>query len=161
MTARVYLSGPIAGKTYQDAVGWREWVARRLAPGLVAVDPMRGKERLAAHLQGQRMEDHSTYAHLLNCSPAAITARDRFDVTRSDAMLLNLMEAKDVSLGSMVEVGWADAARVPIVLVAPFKTWEHPILNALAGWRVESLEDAVEILNVLLAPHSGEDHPRW
>jgi hypothetical protein len=34
--------------------------------------------------------------------------RDRFDATRCDVLLVNLLGAERVSIGTMMEVAWAD-----------------------------------------------------
>src|SRR5688572_22571722 len=106
---RVYLAGPISHCSYGGCTGWREYVQKELADvGIEAVSPMRGKEYLS-HLQsispgGQDYADLSVLS-----LPRGVMTRDRFDTMRCDAVLLNLLGADRVSIGSMIEVGWADS----------------------------------------------------
>ena len=152
----VYLSGPISGETFDGARGWREWVEARLAPGIVAVSPMRGKEELRSRLGPDGVLGmHHSYQEVLNCSAQAITQRDRFDCMNADCVLVNLLGAKRVSIGTMIELGWADAARRPVVLVwhdSLDNLHSHPIVEGIAGWQLWSLETAVGVVNTLLGP---------
>lgn len=161
MTKTVYLSGPIAGCTFAEATDWREYVADRLAPGLVAVSPMRGKAILRDLMGTNKFsaEGSRAYAHLLNCSPESITQRDRFDTTHAAAMLVNLLPAKGFSVGTCIELGWADLARVPIVAVLPLGPGpyrDHPIIRGVCGWIVETLDVGIGVVNGLLAPYAAD-----
>ena len=154
----VYLSGPIRGQTFDGACTWREWVEQQLAPGIVAVSPMRGKEKLRSHTaKDALLDNHHNYADVLNCSSVAITQRDRFDCMNADCVLVNLLNAKRVSIGTMIELGWADAARKPVVLVWDNRIGQsdlhsHPIVEGIAGWVLNDLKMAVEVVNTLLGP---------
>ena len=156
MTALVYLSGPIGGQTYEGATGWREWVRARLLPGINAVDPMRGKEKLR-DLYGNTAIPVHDIGEVLGYDSRAITQRDRYDTTHADVMLLNLLPAASFkpSIGSMIELGWADAARVPIVMVAEQVRgawYDHVLVAGTIGWWVDDLKTGVEIVNGLLKP---------
>ena len=85
---------------------------------------------------------------------AAITGRDRYDVmTRCDAVLVYLLGAEEVSIGTVIEVGWADAARKPIILVIEDEgnVHDHPMVRCPAAFRVSSLIDACDLANALLS----------
>lgn len=149
----VYLSGPISGCSYAGCTDWREFAKLELAKGGIrGWSPMRGKEYLA-HLKSIS-SDGNDYAHLGPLSlPAGVTARDRFDTQRCDVMLANLLGADRVSIGTMIEVGWADAARRPIIICMETKgnPHEHMILNTVAGYRVETLEAGLHIARAILS----------
>lgn len=149
----VYLSGPISGLTYAGAEDWRAGFAARLRDiGINGVSPLRGNAptvlggTISAHGR-----DFANKSPLL--TPKAITDRDRFDATRCDLMLVNLLDAPRVSIGTMIEIGWADAHRIPILLVAPEQAGhphDHLMVNEIASFRVSSLDDAIDVLAVVL-----------
>lgn len=155
MKPRVYFAGPIAGLDYKGATDWREVVAKQLAPDILALSPMRGKDYLAAYTD---IGGTPGAMHAMNnamSTPAAIVTRDRNDTTKSDAVLMNLLGAKKVSIGTMIEAGWADAARVPIVLVIePDNIHQHAMLIDIAGYIVPTLDEAVHILKAFLGGRS-------
>ena len=47
----------------------------------------------------------------------AIIGRDRFDCCNSDLIFMNLLGSKRVSIGTTVELAWADASRKPVPFV--------------------------------------------
>ena len=149
----VYLSGPISGLTQRGAADWRTDFIRRLTDICVkGVSPMRGCDGLdpAARISAHG-RDFAHESPLL--TGKGITDRDRFDATRCDVMLVNLLDAERVSIGTMIEIGWADAKRIPILLVAPETAHphDHLMVNEIASWRVTSLDDAFDVLAVVLA----------
>lgn len=111
----VYLAGPISGLSYGACTDWREGVKADFAKaGITGLSPMRAKEYLAsiASISSDGLE----YAHMGPMSlPRGVMTRDRFDTQRCDVVLLNLLGATRVSIGSMIEIGWADSVRTPIV----------------------------------------------
>jgi hypothetical protein len=48
--------------------------------------------------------------------PKGLTTRDRWDAMRCDVLLVNLLGATKVSIGTVLEFGWADAMDIPIVV---------------------------------------------
>ncbi|MFA5172811.1 MAG: hypothetical protein WC435_00185 [Candidatus Paceibacterota bacterium] len=82
-----------------------------------------------------------------------MVTRDRFDVSRCDLFLANLLLSKEVSIGTMVEYGWADAFRKPIItLMKKDGIYEHPFINELSGFIAEDIKEAVEIIKNVLLP---------
>lgn len=143
-----YLAGPIAGLTHDGATDWRERAAELLAPEVVALSPMRGK----AYLKHAGVIGNAPYLQPLS-SDRGIVARDRFDVRRADLVIANLAGARAVSIGSCVEFGWADAFGTPVLLVLNAgELHDHPFLRQLAGWTVQTVEDACELAKVILLP---------
>lgn len=152
----VYLAGPITGLTYDEGNDWREAVREDLeAVGITAYSPLRAKNFLRAIgvLDSAGTPD-SAYMGLNPLSePKGITARDRFDATRSDVVLMNLLGATRVSIGTMIEAGWADAARRPIVIaMEEDNVHRHAMLNEVAGFIVPTLEEAVAVVKAVLIP---------
>jgi nucleoside 2-deoxyribosyltransferase len=152
----VYLAGPITGLTYDEGNDWREVVMEDLASvGITAYSPLRAKNflRQIGVLDAAGTPD-SAYMGLNPLSePKGITARDRFDATRSDVVLMNLLGATRVSVGTMIEAGWADAARRPIVIaMEEDNVHRHAMLNEVAGFIVPTLAEAVAVVKAVLIP---------
>ena len=149
----VYLAGPITGLKYGEATDWRHQVIDELYMiGIKAYSPMRGKEYLAK-LEGAISGTGEEYAHLGVLSlPRGVMTRDRFDATRCDVLLVNLLGAKAVSIGSVMEIAWADAYRIPIVCVMEERgnPHEHMMIHEAIGYRVASLEAAVHVIKAVL-----------
>jgi nucleoside 2-deoxyribosyltransferase len=153
----VYLAGPITGLTYDDGQDWRlqaiEWLQ---AYGIAGRSPLRCKEFLKSI---GTITDHRTLeiANPLSMDAGIIT-RDRNDVMTCDAVLMNLSGAKGVSIGTMIEVGWADAFRKPLIVVMENSgsCHEHAMVRCAAGYRVTDLKAGLAICATVL----GENNVR-
>lgn len=142
---RVYLSGPISGKSYGGATSWRDDATRFLnGYSIETLDPMRGK----ASLQGQKViEDQPAVGGAL-VADAAIYHRDHWDVERCDVVLVNLSESgKRVSIGTMFELAWAWIHRRVVILVLPDdNVHEHAFVRQAASMRVNTLEEGLQLV---------------
>lgn len=115
---------------------------------------MRAKQYLKAEtdVDGNKLKD--AYADYPLSTMKAITTRDRADCMGSSLVIMNLLGAKTVSIGSVLEVAWADAARVPVILVME-KTGnlhEHGMIREMCGFQVESLDEAIDVAKAILLP---------
>ena len=176
---KIYLAGPIAGTSYNvSAVGWRKEVSDKLSgfypsnigpieiPGngiqLDCYSPMRGKGFLR-----DLKKDEVLGKLPFNQSPVSTTngilGRDRNDCMKSDLIFMNMLGAKETSIGTTVELGWADAARVPVILVmedqgtvedSPTKSnvHEHLFFQGLITYRLNNLDDAIACAKLILLP---------
>lgn len=153
----VYLAGPITGLNYQGSTDWRKYAKDNLAEvGIHGLSPMRGKEYLAA-LKGPISGTGEEYAHLSVISNGrGIMTRDRYDATRCDVLLVNLLGAKQVSIGTVMEIAWADLKRIPIVVaIEPTgNPHEHLMISEAIGYRVPTLEEALHITKLVLEPQA-------
>lgn len=150
-----YLAGPITGCHFDEAVNWREKFIELLPPEITGLSPMRGKP----WLEGTKSIDAMYEANALSSSRGIIT-RDHFDCRRCDVLVVNLLGAKKVSIGTVMEIAWGKAYGKPIILIMENgNLHDHPMINECVGFRVTSLEQAAEITQVLLlpAPHRKED----
>lgn len=152
----VYLAGPITGLTYDEGNDWRIAVAADLLEdGIIGLSPLRAKNflRQIGVLDAAGTPD-SAYIGLNPLSePKGIMTRDRLDSTRSDMVLMNLVGATRVSIGTMIEAGWADGARVPLVVaMEDDNIHRHAMLNEAAGFIVPTLEQAVAVVKAVLLP---------
>lgn len=149
----VYLAGPIAGLNYTGATRWRDDVHRELAKvGIRALSPMRGigaPSLEAIYHQSGLDEAHVKAKH----GPRELMTRDRFDATRCDVLFVNLLGATRVSIGTMMEIAWADLRRTPIVVAmeAEGNPHDHAMVNEAIGWRCETLGHAIHVTRNILA----------
>lgn len=149
----VYLAGPIAACTYDEATDWRLHVQAGLARGsdyrVVAVSPMRmkGWTRRMGRIEGDYREAAGE-DYRLTGAPMAIRTRDHFDVKNADMLFVYLpreMIKRRPSWGTAIEIGWASAYQKPIVLVTDDANLaNHPLILGSVGWIVPTLEEGIE-----------------
>lgn len=143
----IYLAGPITGLSYGESTDWRSQVASQLPSHIRPLSPMRGKQ----YLKGEATILDSYSQHIMSTSKG-ITTRDRFDVARADAVFANFLGAKKVSIGTVIEIAWADMLRKPIIVVMEKdNVHQHSMLNECAGFITESLDEAISVAVRLLS----------
>ena len=153
MRPTVYLAGPIAGLNYGGATSWREAAEASLAEaGIKALSPMRAKE----YLKGvESFTASCVYEGAVSplSTGRAVMTRDRFDATRCDVMLVNFLGAQKVSIGTVMEIAWADLCRTPVVLICgeDGHLHDHAMLNEAVGFRASTLEEGVAIVKAILS----------
>lgn len=152
----VYLAGPITGLTYDEGQDWRRKLAAELhLVGIDAFSPLRQKQylKLFGQLDSGGLQSNYLKAHPLS-DPAGIVARDRNDVIRRDMTLVNLLGAERVSIGSVMEIAWADLARRPCVVVMEEEgnVHDHAMIHASVGYVTHSLDTALDIVKAVLLP---------
>ena len=152
MKPTVYLAGAIAGLSGPEAIGWRGDAADYLGQrGVETLSPMRGKLGLASSL---KIGPCSTYAHLGPFyTPQGIMARDYNDVKRCDALLVNLLGLTKPSLGTTMELAWAYMLQKPAVVVMEKEGNphdNHPMLMQAMPFRVETLDEGIDAIAVIL-----------
>jgi hypothetical protein len=147
---RVYLAGPITGLSFEGCTDWREYAIKELATaGITGLSPMRSKDYLKSeNIVGDSYEDT-----VLSCS-RGITTRDRWDTTRCDLILVNFLGAEKVSIGTVMEIAWADLVRTPsiIVMEPEGNAHDHAMIRECTGFRVETLEAGLEVAKAILLP---------
>jgi nucleoside 2-deoxyribosyltransferase len=134
----VYLSGPIGDLSYDESHGWRDEASEHLkAIDIRPLVPLRSE----------------AYPQLTNFKTSrCIMSRDRFDATRCGVILVYLLGAKKVSVGTVMEVAWAEQLRTPVVVVMeeignPHDN--HPMFNEAIDFRCTSLEQALHLIQAL------------
>lgn len=148
----VYLAGPIGGLDYAGAVNWRLRVRDELNEhGIKAYSPMRAKEYLS-HVESFAKDCTPYGAHNALSSNRGITTRDRWDATRCDMLFVNLLAAKTVSIGTVMEIAWADLERIPIVLAMEREgnLHQHGMIMESIGFWVPTLDEAIDITKAIL-----------
>lgn len=155
----VYLAGPITGLSFDECVNWREDFIEKLPQQIIGLSPLRGKDYLE-HEQEVKMD----YAHLVLSSERGLTTRDYRDVKNSDLILVNLLGAKKVSIGTVMEIAWARAFQIPVILVIDREgnVHDHPMIRDSVGYRVDNLEEALWLTKVILLPaeHRKDTKPK-
>jgi nucleoside 2-deoxyribosyltransferase len=147
---KIYLAGPISGLTYDGAQDWRDYFSAKIDPEIQCYSPLRGKQylKMRGPLEG-------SYEDFPLSTDTGITTRDRFDCMGADVVVFNLLGAERISIGTMIELGWADAARNPAILIMEKgNPHEHPMLRQTTHFRVTNLEDAISIAEIILLPSS-------
>jgi len=145
----LYLAGPMLGLLVVEAVEWRRYVQSRFHDlGIDAFSPMRGYNISAdTHLENG---DPTDPMH----TPHGLVARDRFDVTNRDLLFVNFLGSKEISVGTVMEIAWADLARKPIVIAAEPDNihTRHAMLSEVSSYIVPDMEEAITIAYKLLLP---------
>lgn len=166
---QVYLCGPITGLTAEEArYDWREDVSHKLSmnmrdgrpvlerfggdPFIRCLSPMRNKDHLNGIGVLGPVADYPGGSPL--STARGIVARDRYDTQRCDLVFCNLLGAKKVSIGSMIELGWCDSKRIPLVLVMEKdgNPHEHAMVRELADFHVTTVDDGIAIAKAILVP---------
>ena len=152
MKKYIYLAGPIAGLTEVEAIEWRGWVRERLPHGIVGISPLRCEPLK----EGMVYTDDGATAPMWS-DARAINAKNWLDTESSDLVLAYLpkeMNDRRPSIGTIIEIGWAIGLRKPLIVVSDDEyMMEHPLIQRNASWRLENLEDAVEVITGLFGDY--------
>jgi nucleoside 2-deoxyribosyltransferase len=70
-------------------------------------------------------------------------------------VFINLLGTKKVSIGTVMEIAWADANRIPIVLVMEKEgnLHDHAMINECVGFRVSTIREGIEIAKAILGDY--------
>ena len=150
----IYLAGPIAGCTREEAVEWREYVVSMLPHAIVGISPLRCeplKEGMTYTEEGASPKMWS--------DTRAIATKNWLDTESCDLVLAYLpkeLNDRRPSYGTVIEIGWAIGLRKPLIVVSDDKQlMDHPLIKHNASWRLDNLEDACEVINGLFGEYIG------
>ncbi len=149
---KVYLAGPITGLSYEESTAWREEAYKNLLHfNIEAYSPMRFKKYLEKCKILSDIGDPYKSISVLS-SHRGITTRDRYDATTCDLIFVNFLGAKKVSIGTVMEVAWADLKRIPIVVCMEDEgnPHDHGMINECTGFRVNSINEGLVITKAVL-----------
>lgn len=158
MNPKVYLAGPIKGLNYDEATTWREAAKKCFKEvNIDAMSPMRAKGYLKSEFDvGHKIDSglKDQYHSFPLSTSKAIICRDHMDCTKSNAIIVYLLGAKAVSIGTVMEVAWGYEARVPMILVMEKQgnVHEHCMITEACNFRVESLDEAIHVVKGILLP---------
>ena len=147
---KVYLAGAISGLSFDASEDWRLTAQQLLADiGIDGYSPLRRKDFLKGRDSIEGFYDISPLA-----TARGIMTRDHNDVKTSDALLVNLLGAERVSIGTVMELAFAYIYRIPVVLVCEEDNihWKHPFVQEAIGYRVDTLQDGVDVVGSILFP---------
>lgn len=150
----VYLAGPITGLDFESANKWREEFSKS-TDKIEFLNPLRGKDYLRKE---KDLKDN--YSEFVMSTIKGITSRDRWDATRCDLLVVNLLGAMKVSIGSVLEIAWADSKRIPIITIMEDfgNIHDHGMINEICGFRVKTVEEAVKITKHILNIEEKEEN---
>jgi nucleoside 2-deoxyribosyltransferase len=157
----VYLAGPITGLSYGGTTSWREYVKMELATrGIRGVSPMRdkaylSKEKAIGDSYDQLKIVTENRLKTVLSGQRGIYTRDRYDCTHCDAIFANFLGATRVSIGSVIELGWANGHNIPIILAIEPEgnIHEHALVRECTGFRVETVNDGMDVVTSLLGAY--------
>jgi nucleoside 2-deoxyribosyltransferase len=143
----VYLAGPITGSARYVDCDWQSHCRTKFLPEIEVLSPLRQPIEVIDETGELNCEDRLR----LMRHGRSIAARDRLDVMRCDLLIVNLLGATRVSIGSVGEIFWADAYRKPVIMVREEQNIHtHAMLDALVGWIYEDLDAAIDTARTLL-----------
>jgi nucleoside 2-deoxyribosyltransferase len=145
---KVYLAGPITGLTHEGADQWREKISTTLEEnGVTPLSPLRAEKFLKSY----GILETSYIGATPMVTDRGMVTRDFWDVSRSDAVIVNLLGASRVSIGTMFEMAWCLQLRKPTICVieAQGNPHEHSFVREAIDYRVETLEEAVSNILIL------------
>ena len=150
----IYLAGPIAGCTQEEANEWREYVRSMLPHAIVGISPLRCEPLKEGMLYTEEGASPKMWS-----DPRAIATKNWLDTESCDLVLAYLpkeLNEKRPSYGTVIEIGWAIGLRKPLIVVSDDKQlMDHPLIKHNASWRLDSLDDAVEVIVGLFGEYIG------
>ena len=150
----VYLAGPIVGCTDKEANDWRRYVADRVAvAGVRAVSPLRCEPIRGEHYDMGNNDPKFGTAR-------AIGAKNIYDVRNTDMTLAYIPappEGGRHSWGTMCELAGAHFINKQTILVSDDPiVLSHPVLDGMAGWVLNTLDEAIEVISGVLGGYTEE-----
>lgn len=152
---RIYLAGPITGLTHEGASGWRDQVATIFGGmGFECFSPMRHTDNLkgVGVIQG-----NEEYQSNVMTTAKGVMSRDFFDVKRADLLLVNLLGTKRVSIGTVMEIGWAWHMQKPVVVIAEPDNEHvtHLMMQEAISVVVPDIATGIRVVQSYLQNHIG------
>jgi nucleoside 2-deoxyribosyltransferase len=145
----VYCAGPITSLSYEDAIAWYKEVEKKFPSHIIPVFPLRGKTWLQGAIS---VEDNYLTKHPLSTLEGIMT-RDRFDVMRADALLVNLLGAQKVSIGTVIEIAWAHMLQKPVVVIMEKDNMhQHSMVRGCASLVVDTLDVGIDCVIRIVSP---------
>lgn len=148
----VYLAGPISGCNNGEANNWRSIAFSKLSQhGIRGISPLRCEP-----LHGERYD--YTHPDPRFGTAKAIASKNFLDVQMCDMTLCYLpasLNDRRLSIGTLLELGWAHALRKPTILVSDMpKLTEHPVVLASSSWVIPTLDEGIDICIGILGDYS-------
>jgi nucleoside 2-deoxyribosyltransferase len=143
----VYLVRPIAGCVFDEVVTYYEETADILSDvGYEVLYAMMGK----CQFRGQEgLFKNKGYTHPVS-TDRAIIGRDRWMTKKADIIFANLMNAKTVSIGSVMELAWAfDHGKHVVLAMEENNIHRHAFITQCADIVFSNYEESIDYLTSL------------
>ena len=115
--------------------------ARALIPAM----PIKERKRSGKGHVTKESVLKNAYPEHLQSTPQGTITRDRNDVSRCDALFVNFLNSDRVSIGTIMEMAWADAWRIPIILAMEARNiHDHAFVRQVAGFITGDLDEAIQ-----------------
>ena len=149
MKTFVYLAGPIAGCTKDQANDWRDYVKAELPDGIVGVSPLRCEPIIGDIYELGYQDPKFGLAK-------AIAGKNEFDTKKCDIVLAYLpkvLNDQRPSIGTIIEMAWAHMLGKTVILVTDDPYYQqHPLVQQVASWPpLATLDDAIDVLSGVLS----------
>lgn len=130
---KIYLARPISGCLYSDVEQYYTELTGILEDvGYMVLNPMTGKGSLKEILKDEPFK--STGYIIPQATNNAILKRDEWMVSLADVVYVNLVGAKEKSIGCICEISFAHIIGKYIVLaMEPGNIHNHAFVNSMAG----------------------------
>lgn len=129
MKKTVFLCGPMRGIPKKDALSWRKKATELLSAKFIVKHAYRGREEKETFLD-----------------PRSAVARDKYDVLKSDILIVNDTFTDASMIGTAMEVLLAFENHIPVVVFGTAHNKDY-FLNYHSHARCSSLKEACELVN--------------
>jgi len=145
---KIYLAHPISGLSYDEVVSYYKDVEEKLKRmGYEVYHPMIAK----GCLRNEKKFSKSDYQHPVTANHA-VKERDKWMVKHVDVILVDFTGAKEVSIGCVSELAWADDTPTvySVVILPKDNVHNHAFIKEMADIIFESREEALDYLEKLI-----------
>ena len=116
--------------------------------GHTVLDPMRGKDFL---VHTKKMSPFGNPHHAVSTGHA-IVGRDSNDCAACHVMIVNLLGAETVSIGTVMEIAWGWMLRKYVLVVMEKENpHRHAFVEQCASVVVPSIDEALRLLDIFAA----------
>ncbi len=149
---KIYLAGPITGKSFDEVMSrYKEKTAILVDFGYEVLSPMTAKGGLkgvsafvSTGYSGPVANDHSIFE------------RDQWMVSQADVVLADLSNATAISIGTMMELAWASyLGKHTVLVMGANNPHDHAFVKQAADVRLDDMEDAYDYLRELSLSQMG------
>lgn len=144
----IYCAHPISGQTWEQVCDYYNNTKKKLTElGFNVLHPMTGKNNIRTEIN-QRFQAADFKSPV--ASNHAIFERDKWMVSQSDIVYLNLTGSTIASIGSMMEIAWAALlSKYTIVIMEKENLHRHAFVIEAADIIFETEEEAITYLEIL------------
>jgi len=142
---KIYIAHPISWLSYREVVDYYETIRTELECFYDILSPMTGKGELRNEISF-KAEGYGTPVSTNH----AIVGRDRWMVKQADIVFVDFGDANRVSIGCVMELGWAKLlGKHTVVVLGKKNIHRHAFVLESADIVFPKLEDALDYLNKL------------